>query len=64
MDQVGYVSGGPEGGIETTNGGRGARGEFQSPSWSEDGKRMLFHREVNHDWPPNRAWHIRIRCLA
>jgi Tol biopolymer transport system component len=29
-DQVGYVSGGPEGGIETTNGGGGARGEFQS----------------------------------
>jgi TolB protein len=56
-DQVGYVSGGPEGGIETSNGGSGARGEFQSPSWSADGKRMLFHREVNHDWPPNRAWH-------
>ena len=35
---------------------RGARGEFRSPSWSPDGQRMLFHRDVDaSDWPPVRA---------
>ncbi len=56
-DRISYVSGGPEGGIEMIDGRKGARGEFQSASWSADGKMMLFHRDTNHDWPPNRSWH-------
>jgi Tol biopolymer transport system component len=52
-DRIGYVSGGPEGGIEFTKGTAGARGEFGSPSWSADG-RMVFHREVEADWLPPR----------
>jgi Tol biopolymer transport system component len=63
-DHVGYVSGGPEGGIEMTNGVSGARGEFQSPSWSEDGAHMLFHRDVNHAWPPNRSWYSKDPTFA
>jgi Tol biopolymer transport system component len=55
--RLGYVSGGPEGGLEFTAGSPGARGEFGSPSWSADGKRMIFHRDVESHWPPHRAWH-------
>src|SRR5258708_25158353 len=33
-DRIGYVSGGPEGGIEFTKGAAGARGPFLNPSWS------------------------------
>ena len=56
---IGYVSGGPEGGVDRTGGGAGARGEFRSPSWSADGRWMVFHREVEHAWPPNRRWPTR-----
>lgn len=68
--RIGYVTGGPDGGVEflATNaapggvddvqrGAPGARGEFRSPSWSTDGKQMLFHREVDATgWPPVRPW--------
>lgn len=57
QDRVAYASGGPEGGLEFVGGGAGPRGEFGSPTWSADGRRMVFHREVAHDWPPYRAWH-------
>jgi len=55
-DKIGYVSGGPDGGVETTTAPPGARGEFKSPSWSPDGRHMLFHREVDPAWPPHRRW--------
>ena len=32
--QIGYASGGPEGGLEFVGGKPGARGSFESPSWS------------------------------
>jgi Tol biopolymer transport system component len=54
--KVGYVSGGPNGGIEFVSGAAGARGEMRSPSWSPDGRRMVFHRDVESQWPPVRAW--------
>lgn len=53
---IAYSSGGKTPGIETTSGAAGARGEFKCPSWSPDGKRMLFHREVGQGWPPHRPW--------
>ncbi|HVR61788.1 MAG TPA: hypothetical protein VMU50_07795, partial [Polyangia bacterium] len=59
-DRMAYVSGGPDGRIEFTdghNGSAGALGEFKSPSWSADGRRMVFHRDVDHDWPPHQTWH-------
>lgn len=58
-DRIAYVSGGPEGGIEFIFGPAGARGEFGSPRWSADGRRMVFHREMDHHWPPLRQWHSR-----
>ena len=54
QNRVAYVSGGPEGGVEFTSGPAGARGEFGSPNWSADGRHMIFHREVDHAWPPFR----------
>ena len=59
QDRAAYTSGGPEGGIEFTTGPAGARGEFRSPSWSPDGRRVVFHREVDHNWPPLQEWHGR-----
>ena len=54
--RISYVSGGPEGGLEYTDGTHAVRGEFNSPSWSPDGRTMVFHREVEHAWPPHRSW--------
>lgn len=54
-DRVAYTSGGPEGGLEFVGRAAGVRGEFSCPHWSADGKRMVFHREVDNEWPPFRA---------
>jgi TolB protein len=51
-DRVGYVSRGPDGGVEFVGGTKGARGDMRSPAWSADGRRMVFHREVDSRWPP------------
>ena len=57
--QIGYASGGPEGGLEFVGGKPGARGSFESPSWSTDGRQVVFHRETSNDWPPVREEHSR-----
>jgi Tol biopolymer transport system component len=54
--RVGYASGGPEGGVEFVSGAAGARGEVRNPSWSPDGRRLVFHRDVEPAWPPLRTW--------
>ncbi len=54
--RIGYASGGPNGGVEFVSGGAGAQGEVRSPSWSPDGRRMVFHRDVESRWPPLRPW--------
>ena len=41
----------PPVGIERATGPPGARGAFRSPSWSPDGKRLVFDRYVGA-WPP------------
>jgi Tol biopolymer transport system component len=51
-DRIGYASGGPDGGLEFTTGDAGPRGEFSSPDWSPDRRRMVFHRDVGQNWPP------------
>jgi Tol biopolymer transport system component len=51
-DRIAYVRGGPEWGLAFTDGSPGTAGEFRSPAWSPDGKRMLFHRDVGKTWPP------------
>ncbi len=57
--QVGYASGGPEGGLEFVGGNPGARGSFESPSWSTDGTHVVFHRETDTTWPPVHEEHSR-----
>ena len=47
-----YVTWGLTPGIIFTNGKARINGNFEAPSWSDDGKNMLFHREVNSGWPP------------
>jgi len=56
-DRIGYASDGPTGGIEIVDGVPGARGEFKNPTWSADGKHMLFQREVDQQWPPHQPAH-------
>ena len=51
-DRIGYVSGGPGGGVEFTSGADGARGDFRDPDWSSDGKALVFDRETAQTWPP------------
>jgi Tol biopolymer transport system component len=51
-DRIGYEGGGPDGGLEFTSGDAGPRGEFSSPDWSADRRRMIFHRDVGQNWPP------------
>jgi Tol biopolymer transport system component len=57
QDRIGYSSGGPEGGLEFIAGAAGARGEVSAPSWSPDQQRMVFHRDVDRQWPPFQRWH-------
>ena len=55
-DRIAYVTGGPAAGVEFLQGAAGARGEARSPNWSPDGRQMVFHREVDDNWPPHRSW--------
>lgn len=51
-DRIGYVS---RDGVEFTTGAAGERGDFRSPTWSADGRTMVFHRDVEAAaWPPHR----------
>jgi TolB protein len=47
-----YVTWGETPGIIFTNGKTKLKGDFENPSWSPDGKKILFHRDVNSGWPP------------
>ena len=50
--RIGYFSGGPEGGLEFIRGDAGPRGEFNSPDWSPDGRKMIYYRDIGQNWPP------------
>jgi TolB protein len=56
--RLGYVAREPEadGGVHFVPAAEGARGEMRSPSWSADGRWMVFHRDVDNQWPPARPW--------
>jgi TolB protein len=51
-NSMAYVTWGENPGIVFTNGKTKIKGAFENPSWSADGSRMLFHREVGSGWPP------------
>ena len=50
--RIGYFSGGPDGGLQFIHRAPGARGEFGSPDWSPDGRKMVYYRDVGQSWPP------------
>jgi TolB protein len=50
--RIGYFSGGPEGGVEFVGQEGGVRGEFNSPNWSADGRKMVYYRDIGQNWPP------------
>lgn len=52
-----YAEGRTDGRIRGLSGNIGAKGEFNSPSWSRDGSRMLFYRNVETAWPPFKPLH-------
>ena len=52
FSQPNGMPGQPPVGIERAAGTPGARGAFLSPSWSADGKRLVFHRDTISKWPP------------
>ena len=56
-ERIAFASGRPNRGVDFTSGPAGTRGDVRSPSWSPDGARMVFHREVEDTWPPHRRWH-------
>ncbi|MCE7065198.1 DPP IV N-terminal domain-containing protein [Dyadobacter sp. CY326] len=49
---IAYVRATAPGSIVFGNGHLSLEGEFNHPRWSADGKKMLFHREQQHAWPP------------
>ena len=54
--KLAFISGGPEGGLSLSTGASVLRGEVSSPSWSADGRRMVFHRDAHPQWPPFQRW--------
>jgi Tol biopolymer transport system component len=56
-DRIAYASGGPDGGVEFVGAPAGARGDVRAPSWSPDARHLVFHRDVEHAWPPFQRWH-------
>jgi TolB protein len=48
LERVNYQSEG----ITFTDGSAPLRGVFSNVNWSSDGRRMVFHRELDEPWPP------------
>ena len=60
-ERIGFAGATAAGGIDFVSaaGGAvtaGARGVFRHPSWTRDGKRMVFQRDVPETWPPHQSW--------
>ncbi|HLA73748.1 MAG TPA: hypothetical protein VK624_19755 [Steroidobacteraceae bacterium] len=60
-NRIGYSAANAVGGIDFASAADsvvtpGARGVFRHPSWTHDGKRMVFQRDTEETWPPNHPW--------
>jgi TolB protein len=51
--RIGFAKGGAEPAVAFVDGQAGAKGQVRAPSWSRDGRRMVFHREMTAAWPPH-----------
>jgi Tol biopolymer transport system component len=49
---IAYFDRSGEGRLRFTDGRTGPPGQFQQASWTVGGRRMVYHKEVNRDWPP------------
>ena len=53
-NRVGYVmKSGPRTGLAFTTGDQGANGEIRNPSWSPDGKRVVYQKWFSESWRQN-----------
>jgi Tol biopolymer transport system component len=53
-NRVGYVmKSGPRMGLAFTTGNQGANGEIRNPSWSPDGKRVVYQKWFSESWRQN-----------
>ena len=47
-----FVTWQDNGAIKFLNSDKTIKGVFNNPSWSADKKKIVYDREVKHDWPP------------
>jgi Tol biopolymer transport system component len=53
-NRIGYVmKAGPRMGLAFTTGDQGANGEIRNPSWSPDGKRVVYQKWFSESWRQN-----------
>ena len=50
--RIAYVTWQDNGAIKFLNSNKSIKGVFNNPSWSTDGKKILYNREVGFVWPP------------
>lgn len=50
--RIAYVTWQNNGAIRFLNSSQSVKGAFNHPSWSPDGKQLVYDRETAHEWPP------------
>jgi TolB protein len=50
--RISYVTWQEDGAIKFLNSDKSVKGVFNHPSWSADGKKIVYDREVGNAWPP------------
>ncbi len=49
---IAYVTWQENGAIKFLNNNKSINGDFENPSWSPDGTKIVYHRDVSQEWPP------------
>jgi TolB protein len=50
--ELAYYDRSGQGALRFGEAGTSPAGEYQSPDWSSDGTRVVFHRDTGREWPP------------